>query len=75
MQSRKMPISNDEFLTFTLGKEEYGIDILRVQKIRGCDADTQASRPAYTGCSGKKLAGKPRMLARKEGGEEEWAEF
>lgn len=29
-----------EFLTFTLGPEEYGIDILRVQEIRGYDAVT-----------------------------------
>ena len=29
-----------EFLTFTLGKEEYGIDILKVQEIRGYDAVT-----------------------------------
>ena len=33
-------VSNNEFLTFTLGKEEYGIDILRVQEIRGYDAVT-----------------------------------
>ena len=31
-------VSNNEFLTFTLGKEEYGIDILRMQEIRGYDA-------------------------------------
>ena len=30
-----------EFLTFTLGKEEYGIDILRVQEIRGYDTVTE----------------------------------
>ncbi|MGE8569385.1 Chemotaxis protein CheW [compost metagenome] len=29
-----------EFLVFTLGDEEYGIDILKVQEIRGYDADT-----------------------------------
>jgi purine-binding chemotaxis protein CheW len=29
-----------EFLTFTLGSEEYGIDILKVQEIRGYDAVT-----------------------------------
>ena len=29
-----------ELLTFTLGKEEYGIDILKVQEIRGYDAVT-----------------------------------
>ena len=30
----------NEFLTFRLGQEEYGIDILRVQEIRGYDAVT-----------------------------------
>lgn len=30
-----------EFLTFTLGEEEYAIDILRVQEIRGYDAVTR----------------------------------
>lgn len=30
----------NEFLVFTLGDEEYGIDILKVQEIRGYDADT-----------------------------------
>ncbi|HLP96911.1 MAG TPA: chemotaxis protein CheW, partial [Sideroxyarcus sp.] len=29
-----------ELLTFTLGSEEYGIDILKVQEIRGYDAVT-----------------------------------
>jgi len=29
-----------EYLTFTLGKEEYGIDILKVQEIRGYDSVT-----------------------------------
>ncbi len=37
-----------EFLTFTLGAEEYGIDILKVQEIRGYDAVTRiANAPAY----------------------------
>ena len=41
-------ISNNEFLTFTLGKEEYGIDILRVQEIRGYDAVTAiANTPEF----------------------------
>lgn len=31
----------DEFLTFTLGNEEYGVDILKVQEIRGYDAVTR----------------------------------
>ncbi|MEN1941472.1 chemotaxis protein CheW [Luteimonas sp. MJ246] len=30
-----------EFLTFTLGEEEYGVDILRVQEIRSYDAVTR----------------------------------
>ncbi len=33
-------ISANEFLTFTLGKEEYGIPILNVQEIRGYEAVT-----------------------------------
>jgi len=37
-----------EYLTFILGEEEYGIDILRVQEIRGYDAVTQiANAPAF----------------------------
>src|SRR5690606_36329403 len=30
-----------EFLTFVLGEEEYGVDILRVQEIRSYDAVTR----------------------------------
>jgi len=38
----------DEFLTFTLGKEEYGIDILKVQEIRGYDSVTTiANSPRF----------------------------
>lgn len=33
--------STDEFLTFTLGNEEYGVDILKVQEIRGYDTVTR----------------------------------
>jgi purine-binding chemotaxis protein CheW len=37
-----------ELLTFTLGHEEYGIDILRVQEIRGYDAVTTiANAPEF----------------------------
>jgi purine-binding chemotaxis protein CheW len=37
-----------EFLTFTLGSEEYGIDILKVQEIRGYHAVTPiVSAPAF----------------------------
>jgi len=40
--------SNNEFLTFTLGKEEYGVDILKVQEIRGYDTVTQIpDTPAF----------------------------
>jgi len=37
-----------EFLSFTLGKEEYGVEILRVQEIRGYDGVTAiAHAPAF----------------------------
>jgi purine-binding chemotaxis protein CheW len=37
-----------EFLTFTLGAEEYGMDILKVQEIRGYDAVTAiANTPSF----------------------------
>ena len=37
-----------EFLVFTLGEEEYGIDILKVQEIRGYDAVTRiANAPDF----------------------------
>src|SRR5476649_907988 len=37
-----------EFLTFTLGSEEDGMDILKVQEIRGYDAVTAiANTPAF----------------------------
>ena len=38
----------EEFLTFTLGKEEYGIEILKVQEIRSYEvATTIANAPAF----------------------------
>lgn len=38
----------NEFLTFSLGQEEYGIDILKVQEIRGYDAVTYiANAPEF----------------------------
>jgi len=44
----RVAASQNEFLTFTLGEEEYGIDILRVKEIRGCDAVTRiANAPDY----------------------------
>ena len=41
-------VSSGECLTFTLGKEEYGIDILKVQEIRGYEPPTRiANAPAF----------------------------
>jgi purine-binding chemotaxis protein CheW len=40
--------ASGEYLTFTLGAEEYGIDILKVQEIRGYDAVTKiANAPPF----------------------------
>ncbi len=42
------PAGLQEFLTFTLGSEEYGIDILKVQEIRGYDSVTRiANSPEF----------------------------
>lgn len=38
--------SGQEFLVFTLGDEEYGIDILKVQEIRGYDQVTRIANTA-----------------------------
>ena len=41
-------VAGREFLAFTLGSEEYGIDILKVQEIRGYEAVTMiANVPAF----------------------------
>ncbi len=37
----KEPIATGEFLSFKLGDEEYGIDILKVQEIRGYEKPTR----------------------------------
>lgn len=48
MQHETAGTAPREFLTFTLGQEEYGIDILRVQEIRGYDAVTSiANAPPF----------------------------
>ena len=40
--------TSNEYLTFTLGDEEYGVDILKVQEIRGYEAVTRiANAPAF----------------------------
>jgi purine-binding chemotaxis protein CheW len=45
---RSGTIIASEYLTFTLGKEEYGIDILKVQEIRGYDTVTHiANAPEF----------------------------
>src|SRR5450759_634312 len=47
-QDRSVPGMSRELLTFTLGAEEYGIDILKVQEIRGYDAVTTiANAPEF----------------------------
>src|SRR4051794_19000884 len=44
----KSDSAGNEFLAFTLGKEEYGIDILKVQEIRGYEAVTRiANSPDF----------------------------
>ena len=40
--------ATNEYLTFTLGAEEYGVDILKVQEIRGYEVVTRiANAPAF----------------------------
>jgi purine-binding chemotaxis protein CheW len=42
------PVAGGEYLTFRLGAEEYGIDILKVQEIRSYEAPTRiANAPAF----------------------------
>ena len=42
------PVRPREYLTFRLGAEEYGIDILKVQEIRGYEQPTRiANAPAF----------------------------
>lgn len=44
----KIKSAAGEYLTFLLGTEEYGLEILKVQEIRGYDAVTQiANTPVY----------------------------
>src|SRR3954466_13238300 len=48
MQENASDIAGREFLAFTLGAEEYGIDILKVQEIRGYDNVTRiANAPEF----------------------------
>ena len=44
----RAPLAASEFLAFRLGAEEYGIDILKVQEIRGYEAVTRiANAPEF----------------------------
>ena len=46
--NQQADIAGHEYLAFTLGKEEYGIDILKVQEIRGYEAVTRiANAPEF----------------------------
>jgi purine-binding chemotaxis protein CheW len=48
MKTERTTHSSSEYLTFTLGNEEYGIDILKVQEIRGYDTVTHiANSPEF----------------------------
>lgn len=48
MQHRHDSAAGAEFLAFTMGQEEYGLDILKVQEIRGYEAVTRlANAPDY----------------------------
>lgn len=38
------PVGSGEYLTYTLGQEEYGIDILKVQEIRGWERPTRIAQ-------------------------------
>lgn len=48
LDTKKLGTSDNEFLAFTLGQEEYGIDILKVQEIRGYEQVTRiANAPEF----------------------------
>ena len=47
-EAEQLAAVNNEYLTFKLGDEEYGIDILKVQEIRGYDHVTRiANTPGW----------------------------
>src|SRR5947208_17096327 len=47
-ESRQAAVPKKEFLTFRLGTEHYGIDILKVQEIRGYEQPTTiANSPPF----------------------------
>jgi len=46
-QKEQMSGASSEYLTFRLGSEEYGIDILKVQEIRGYEAPTRIANAPH----------------------------
>src|SRR5437764_1359726 len=47
-ESKRVEIAKSEFLTFRLGEESYGIEILKVQEIRGYEVPTSiANAPEF----------------------------
>jgi len=46
-RAEAQPCAGGEFLSFRLGAEEYGIDILRVQEIRGYEAPTRIANAPF----------------------------
>ena len=47
LPTRTLPSMPNEFLSFRLGGEEYGIDILRVQEIRSYEAPTRIANAPH----------------------------
>jgi purine-binding chemotaxis protein CheW len=48
VSNTKVKVAAGEYLTFVLGNEQYGLEILKVQEIRGYDAVTQiANTPDF----------------------------
>ena len=48
LAEKSQAVDSREVLSFQLGDEQYGIDILKVQEIRGCDNVTRiANTPAF----------------------------
>ena len=46
--NNKLKVAGGEYLTFVLGDEQYGLEILKVQEIRGYDTVTQiANTPDF----------------------------
>ena len=47
-ETKRVEVAKSEFLTFRLGQESYGIEILKVQEIRGYEAPTSiANAPEF----------------------------